>query len=109
MSVDEAIERALDAVPVGSTELHIVSALHPDLSFDYYVEVIRRLKEALPPVHIQAFTAVEIDYFARISGLSLEEVLRILKDAGLGSLPGGGAKVFSPRVRGGCLPEKGQR
>ncbi len=105
MTVEEALERALNGPP-DMTELHIVSALHPDLPFEYYVEVLRRLKEALPSVHLQAFTAVEIDYFTRISGLSLEQVLTKLKDAGLGSLPGGGAEVFSPRVRSLVCPNK---
>jgi aminodeoxyfutalosine synthase len=99
MTVEEVLEKALEAVPLGITELHIVSGLHPDLPFSYYLEVIETLKKALPKVHIQAFTAVEIDYFARISGLTIRQVLEKLVEAGLGSLPGGGAEVFSDRVR----------
>ncbi len=99
MTVEEAVQAALESSPLGITELHIVSALHPDLPFSYYVDVIRELKKALPDVHMQAFTAVEIDYFSKISGKSVREVLTELKEAGLGSMPGGGAEVFSGRVR----------
>ncbi|MDY6853806.1 MAG: aminofutalosine synthase MqnE [Thermodesulfobacteriota bacterium] len=106
MSIDQVVQDALDAVPLGITELHVVSGLHPDLPFDYYIEVIKRLKEALPNVHIQAFTAVEIHYFSEISGLSIEEVLKALKNAGLGSLPGGGAEIFNPEIRSRICPRK---
>lgn len=100
MTLDEALGRALEAPALGATELHIVSGLHPDLPFDYYLEVISECRKALPDIHIQAFTAVEIDYFAQITGFSIREVLQKLKDAGLGSMPGGGAEIFSGRVRG---------
>jgi aminodeoxyfutalosine synthase len=99
MTVEDALKAALESAPLGITELHIVSALHPDLPFSYYVDVIRELKSALPEVHMQAFTAVEIDYFAKISEKTILEVLTELKEAGLGSMPGGGAEVFSGRVR----------
>ncbi|MBI2915122.1 MAG: aminofutalosine synthase MqnE [Firmicutes bacterium] len=99
MTPDEAVRAAIESSPQGMTELHVVNGLHPELPFEYYVEVIRRLRQALPSVHIQAFTAVEIDYFSEISGLGPREVLTRLKEAGLGSLPGGGAEVFSPRLR----------
>lgn len=105
MTVDEAVDFAKMA-PSGITELHIVSALHPDLPFSYYVEVIRRLREEFPGVYLQAFTAVEIEYFSRISGLSVGEVLRTLKEAGLDAMPGGGAEIFSPRVRLRTCPKK---
>jgi len=100
MTLEEALGRALEAPSIGATELHIVSGLHPDLPFDYYLEVISECKKALPDIHIQAFTAVEIDYFAQITGSSIREVLQKLKEAGLGSMPGGGAEIFSGRVRG---------
>ncbi len=99
MSLDEIMEAALESAPSGITELHIVGGLHPDLPFTFYLEMVKGLRKALPHVHIQAFTAVEIDYFSRISGLSTEGVLRQLKDVGLGSLPGGGAEIFSERAR----------
>jgi len=106
MTMEEIMRRGEEAMEQGATELHIVSALHPDLPFSFYVEVLRRLRNAFPLMHLQAFTAVEIDYFSRISSLSLEETLRILKDVGLGSMPGGGAEVFSPRIRAALCPNK---
>ncbi len=87
-------------------ELHIVSGLHPDWPFDYYVDIIRSLKAALPHLHLKAFTAVEICHFAHISGQSVAEVLQILKEAGLDSMPGGGAEIFSERVRQDLCPHK---
>ncbi len=99
MTADEAVDNALRASALGITELHVVSGLHPDLPFDYYISVIKALKESLPDVHIQGFTAVEIQYFSQISGLPVEDVLEILIRAGLGSLPGGGAEILSDRVR----------
>jgi len=100
MTLEEALGRALEAPNLGATELHIVSGLHPDLPFDYYLEIISECKKALPDIHIQAFTAVEIDYFTQLTGLTIREVLEKLKEAGLGSMPGGGAEIFSGRVRG---------
>jgi len=99
MTVEDVMEVARSARHLGITEFHIVSGLHPDFPFDYYLEVISGLKNIMPEVHIQAFTAVEIDYFSKISGLSTKEVLTRLKDAGLGSLPGGGAEILAHRVR----------
>lgn len=106
MTVEQTVDDALKALPEGITELHVVSGLHPDLPFDYYVSVVSALKEALPNIHIQGFTAVEIHYFSKISGLSIEEVLRTLKAAGLGSLPGGGAEILSSRVRSQVCEKK---
>ncbi len=107
MTIEEVMEKARAALPLGITEFHIVSGLHPDLPFSYYVDVIRSLKQQYPNIHIQAFTAVEIKYFADISGASITEVLQQLKEAGLGSLPGGGAEVFSDRLRHELCPQKG--
>jgi len=100
LSVDDVVEKARETLAVGGiSEIHIVGGEHPDLPFEYYLEMMRALLELAPGVHIQAFTASEISHFARISGQSVSEVLRQLRDAGLGSLPGGGAEVFSGRVR----------
>jgi aminodeoxyfutalosine synthase len=106
MTIEEVLEVAHSARHIGITELHIVSGLHPDLPFDYYLDVIKRLKEAMPEIHIQAFTAVEINYFSKISNLSAQEVLMRLKEAGLGSLPGGGAEILNHRVREAVCPGK---
>lgn len=99
MTVDDVVAAAVEAAPAGITELHIVGGCHPDLPWSYYTEMMRRLKAALPDVHIQAFTAVEIDHFARIFDMTHEQVLTELRDAGLGSLPGGGAEIFAERPR----------
>jgi aminodeoxyfutalosine synthase len=99
LSVDQVLDKARETLTGGITEIHIVGGEHPDLPFDYYLEMMRGLKELAPDVHIQAFTASEIAHLARLSGLGVQETLTQLKDAGLGSLPGGGAEVFSGRVR----------
>ncbi|OEF98702.1 aminofutalosine synthase MqnE [Desulfuribacillus alkaliarsenatis] len=106
MSIDEIEERAKTAGFANISELHIVGGLNPELSFDFYLEMLKRLRTLLPSVHIKAFTAVEIDYFAEENNITFEQVLEKLKQAGLGSLPGGGAEVFSQRVRDRICPEK---
>jgi aminodeoxyfutalosine synthase len=83
----------------GATEFHIVGGLHPDLPFDYFLELIRGLKERHPHVHLKAFTMVEVHYFARIARLTIDETLLKMKEAGVDSCPGGGAEIFHPRVR----------
>lgn len=88
------------------SEIHIVSALHPDKPFSYYVDVVRQVKEALPKADVKAFTPVEIVNFAKMTGRSIREVLEILKAAGLDSLPGGGAEILSDRVRKIICPKK---
>src|SRR3989442_11054664 len=90
----------------GFTEIHMVGGESPHVDFDYYVEIVRQLHEALPDVHLKLFTASEIHHMTKLSGLSHEDVLRTLRDAGLGSLPGGGAEVFADRVRRLVAPGK---
>lgn len=87
-------------------EVHIVGGLHPDWSFDYYIELLKTIKKTLPNLHIKAFTAVEIDYLSKISGLSLKKTLICLKESGLNTMPGGGAEILSGRVRNKICPEK---
>jgi aminodeoxyfutalosine synthase len=107
MSVEEIVARAEEfRNDLKFTELHLVGGLHPTQPFDYYTGMLSTLKCRFPDVHIQAFTAVEIAHIAEIGGMSVEECLRRLKDAGLGSLPGGGAEVFAPGVREEICPEK---
>lgn len=107
MTVDEILQRAeSEWERIRFTELHIVGGLHPTLPFDYYTKMLSALKGRFPMVHIQAFTAVEIAYIAQIAGMTVREALIELRDAGLGSLPGGGAEIFSPRVRSIICPEK---
>jgi len=81
------------------TEVHIVNGLHPDLPFSYYTDMLRGIKAIRPGIHLKCFTAVEIAFFAEIYGMTDEAVLRALMDAGLDSLPGGGAEIFAERVR----------
>ncbi|MHB9094053.1 MAG: aminofutalosine synthase MqnE [Eubacteriales bacterium] len=99
MTLEEVEAKSLECRGQGISEVHIVGGLNPDLKLEYFEEMLRRVRRALPKVVIQAFTAVEIDYFAQTEEISFEEVLRRLMAAGLDSLPGGGAEVFSPRVR----------
>jgi aminodeoxyfutalosine synthase len=99
MALDEAFAQAGRGWTEAITEFHIVGGLHGDLPFDYYVDLLRGLKERFPSVHLKAFTAVEIGYFSHITRKPLREILETLKDAGLGSLPGGGAEIFAPAVR----------
>ncbi len=99
MALDEIYARGAQGVAEGATEFHIVGGLHPDLPFDYYLDLIRGLKQRFPQVHLKAFTMVEVHYYARISKLSIRDTLLKMKEAGVDSLPGGGAEIFHPRVR----------
>ena len=98
MPAEQVIAVAVQAYGQGATEVHIVGGLHPWLKFDYYLRCLRGIREACPGLHIKAFTAVEIVHLSRLSGLSVRDVLLALKDAGLGSMPGGGAEIFDDRV-----------
>ena len=98
-SLEEMYGRAEEGVREGATEIHIVGGLHPDLPFDFFLELIRGLKQRHPQVHLKAFTMVEVHYFARIAKLTVEETLLKMKEAGVDSCPGGGAEIFHPRVR----------
>ncbi|MBC8414514.1 aminofutalosine synthase MqnE [bacterium] len=88
------------------SEVHIVGGLHPEWSLQHYIEMLGSIKKNFPDLHIKAFTAVEIDYLAKLSGLSLKGTLLALKMAGLDTMPGGGAEIFSPQVRKKICPEK---
>jgi aminodeoxyfutalosine synthase len=105
MTITEILNKALTAGK-GIRELHIVSGLHPDLPFEWYLDMLRTLKKKLPKIHLKAFTAVEIDYLAKLTGMNLTDTLLKLKEAGLGSLPGGGAEIFNTSVRNTLCAEK---
>jgi aminodeoxyfutalosine synthase len=106
LALDEICRRAVEAQGEGATEVHMVGGLHPDLPFEFYEEVLQAIRLAAPLLHIKAFTAVEIEYFSRISGLSIEQVVQRLMADGLGSLPGGGAEILVEEVRSRICPEK---
>jgi aminodeoxyfutalosine synthase len=101
MSHEEAWGRLQTRVDAADpiTEIHIVNGLHPGLPFDYYTELLAGLKRIQPSIHLKAFTAVELHYYAKKYGFSYEEVIAKLRAAGLDSIPGGGAEIFAPRVR----------
>src|ERR687896_2242055 len=88
------------------TEIHMVNGENPHVGFDFYVDTVRALHEAMPDVHLKLYTASEIHHMTTLSGLTHEQVLRELRDAGLGSLPGGGAEIFADRVRRLIAPGK---
>jgi aminodeoxyfutalosine synthase len=106
MGLDEIFRVAREALAEPITEFHIVGGLHPELPFSFYEQMLRGLKAIAPDVHLQAFTAVEIAHIAQIGGLSVRETLVRLREAGLGSLPGGGAEVFAPDLRRTLCPTK---
>ncbi|MCE9638169.1 MAG: aminofutalosine synthase MqnE [Planctomycetes bacterium] len=97
-SMDEIIARAKEAYDGGADEIHIVGGLQPDYPWEYYPAMLRAIKTRYPELHLKAFTAVEIDYFANLAGKTHAEVLHELVDAGLGSMPGGGAEILTDRV-----------
>jgi aminodeoxyfutalosine synthase len=90
----------------GFSEVHIVGGLHPDWRFEYYLEMLSSIKQVFPSIAIKAFTAVEIDYMSKISGLGLKETLLQLKKSGLDIMPGGGAEIFAEDTRNRLCPEK---
>jgi aminodeoxyfutalosine synthase len=99
MSDEQILARGREAVEAGCTEMHIVGGLHHQKKFDWYLGLIRLLHEAYPRLHLKAWTAVEINWFQHLTQMSTREVLEALIDAGLGSMPGGGAEIFHPEVR----------
>lgn len=99
LTVEEIERRVKVAASHGVWEVHIVGGLHADLKLSYYEEMLRRIKTSCPGVLIQAFTAVELDFYARLEKIPVEEVIERLKSAGLGGVPGGGAEIFSERAR----------
>ncbi len=99
MTDEEILQRAAEAEGRGATELHIVGGLHHQLPYEWYLNVIRIIHQAHPSLHLKAYTAVEWDWFSRLTGRPTHDILAEFKEAGLGSLPGGGAEIFHPEVR----------
>jgi aminodeoxyfutalosine synthase len=106
LALNDILEKCAEAAAAGATEIHMVGGLHPDLPFDFYLEMLAAIRADNPSLHVKAFTAVEIDYFAGLTGQSAAEVIRELKQAGLGSMPGGGAEILAQKVRDKICPEK---
>lgn len=99
MSDEQILGRAREATDRGCTELHIVGGLHHQLPYEWYRDIIRNIHVAYPDLHLKAWTAVEWDWFERLTKRSTRELLADMKSVGLGSLPGGGAEIFHPDVR----------
>ena len=99
MSDDEILARGQEAVNSGSTEMHIVGGLHHQKKYEWYLRIISLLHDAYPTLHLKAWTPVEINWFCHLTKRTIRDILSELKDAGLGSLPGGGAEIFHPEIR----------
>jgi aminodeoxyfutalosine synthase len=99
MSDEQILARGQEAVDNGCTEMHIVGGLHHQMKYDWYVDVIRILHRAYPQLHLKGWTAVEINWFQHLTRKPVTAILEELIDAGLGSMPGGGAEIFHPEVR----------
>lgn len=106
MSIAEAAAQAAEDPELAISEFHIVGSCHPDLGLDYYLELLRAVNAARPDAALKAFTPVEIDHMARIEGMDTKAVLRLLREAGLQAMPGGGAEVFAPKPRAKLCPRK---
>ncbi|MDR2553845.1 MAG: aminofutalosine synthase MqnE [Fibromonadaceae bacterium] len=99
MALPEITAKAKEAVHLGARELHIVGGLHPDNPFSYYTDMLKTLRQNFPKVNLKCFTAVEICHFAKQQNRSIESILAELKDAGLDTMPGGGAEILVPEIR----------
>ncbi|MEO8174780.1 MAG: CofH family radical SAM protein, partial [Sediminibacterium sp.] len=99
LSIDQMLDivKTYDGKPI--TEVHIVGGVHPKMNMEYFIELMQKIKAHRPELHVKAFTAVELDYMFRKAKLSVEEGMKKLHDAGLDSLPGGGAEIFAPEIR----------
>ncbi|MFV0507549.1 MAG: aminofutalosine synthase MqnE [Bacteroidales bacterium] len=105
LSLDEMMDQ-VKTKAAGATEVHVVGGVHPKYTVEYFADLILKIKKEAPHLHVKGFTAVEIEHMCRKSRLSLEEGLKTLKDAGLESLPGGGAEIFDAELRKEICGEK---
>jgi len=105
-SVDDILKKVNEYKGKQVSEVHIVGGTHPNRTIDYYCEILSKVKEALPTIHIKAFTAVELEFMIKKSNLSIEDGLKKLKAAGLDSIPGGGAEIFDEELRKKICPDK---
>ncbi|MEY4177130.1 MAG: Aminodeoxyfutalosine synthase, partial [Planctomycetota bacterium] len=100
MSDEQILARGREAVENGCTEMHIVGGLHHQRKYEWYVNVLKILRDAYPGLHLKAWTAVEINWFEFLTRKPVRAILEDMVEAGLGSMPGGGAEIFHPEVRG---------
>ena len=107
MTMEQIEDKARGYVSRGVTEVHIVGGVHPEHDIYYYCDMIRRVKAILPEAAVKAFTAIELSYMIRKAGLSVGEGLRLLIDAGMDAIPGGGAEIFDEEIRARICPDKG--
>ncbi|MBQ3149471.1 MAG: aminofutalosine synthase MqnE [Alistipes sp.] len=107
MSMEQVEELVHSFEGSGVTEVHIVGGVHPEHDIYYYCDMIRRVKSILPSVAVKAFTAIELSYMIRKASLSVEEGLKLLIDAGMDAIPGGGAEIFDEKIRAEICPDKG--
>lgn len=105
-SIEDILADVAKYTMKGATEVHIVGGVHPDRNVNFYADMLKSIKKAAPELHIKAFTAVEIDQMCQMGNITIEEGLRILKDAGLESMPGGGAEIFDETLRAEICPDK---
>lgn len=106
-TMDEVLDIVRQRKDSGATEIHIVGGVHPTHDLYYYADMIRRIKQIMPQAAVKAFTAVELNYMISKAGLTTVEGLQLLKDAGMESIPGGGAEIFAPEIRSKICPQKG--
>ena len=99
MSDEQILQRGSEAIANGCTEMHIVGGLHHKKKYEWYVDMVRLLHDAHPKLHLKAWTGVEINWFEHLTKKPVREILEDLRDAGLGSMPGGGAEIFHPEIR----------
>jgi len=99
LSIEECVEIAKNSYNKGAKEVHIVSAHNPDVGYEYYMNIVREIRKALPNIHIKAFTAAEVNFLSELSGKSYEEVLDDMIESGVDSMPGGGAEIFDEGIR----------
>lgn len=99
MTDEQILERAAEATARGATEMHIVGGLHHQMPYEWYLNIVRIVHKAYPNLHLKAYTAVEWEWFERTTKRPVQDILAEFKEAGLGSLPGGGAEIFHPEVR----------
>ncbi len=106
LSIDDILTEIEKHKKSGATEIHIVGGVHPNRDVNFYIEMVQAIKKTAPHLHIKAFTAVEIDQMCQMGNITVEEGLQKLKDAGLESMPGGGAEIFDEKLRANICPDK---